>query len=140
MFFSHEVTIPANTTEVAPVNTVARITGGVITKVLFRPRPGHNGLLRCRVMYHEHQLFPATPGESLHGDTFPVDWEENELIESEPFELVLRAWNTDDTYAHTFDISFVVLPPEQTLGAIISKALGNIMSIFSPRRIFGGGV
>lgn len=139
MFYSYEITVPKSTAVTSPLDTLVRLTYGTITRVSFRPRPGHNGLCHCRVLYHEHQLFPTNRDADLHGDTFPIEWDENEEIFTEPFELKIRAWNIDDTYAHSFDVSFALMSPDDTLGAVLSRALSNIASIFSPRRIFGGG-
>lgn len=120
-------------------DTVAKLTFGVITKVSFRPRPGHAGLCHCVVLERNHKLWPVNEDDSLHGDTFPIEWEESHELAEAPYELLIRAWNLDDTYAHTFDISFAVVPKEATLSATITRALSDILRMLSPRRIFGGG-
>ena len=135
MLYSYEITVPITNTQANPLPTECKVTHGVITKVSFRPRPGHSGLLHCQVFYHEHQLFPTNRDHDLHGDTFPIEWEEYEELFTEPYLLVVRAWNDDDTYAHTFDISFAILPQKDTLAGTISRALSDMVSFFFPRSI-----
>lgn len=110
MFFSRAITVANTYTEANPLVTRIAVSHGVITRVSFRPRPGHSGLCHARVFYHEHQLFPVDRNQSLHGDTFPIEWDEYEELFTEPYELVIRSWNVDETYSHTFDISFTILP------------------------------
>ncbi len=131
MFYSLAVTVPANTTEAAPKETSVKVSHGVVTSVSFRPRPGHSGLCHVRVFYHEHQLWPVSRNEDLHGDTFPIEWNDYEEIFTPPYELMIRSWNEDDTYPHTFDLSFAILPeevvkPDSALMGGIRKFLGLV--------------
>ena len=131
MWYNTAIMVPKTTLVAAPVETVIRVTHGVITRVSFRPRPGHSGLCHVQVFYHEHQLWPVSRDETLHGDTFPIEWDDYEEIFTAPYELVVRAWNDDDTYAHTFDLGFALLPeavaaPQTGLLAGIKKFLGLV--------------
>lgn len=139
MLYTYTITVPKSTAKTSPVDTITKLTLGVITRVSFRPRPGHAGLCHCQVLQRNTVLWPVNPDDSLHGDTFPIEWDEHHEMTEAPYELTIRAWNLDDTYAHTFDISFAITELQFTLGAILSKALGDILRILSPRRIFGGG-
>jgi hypothetical protein len=91
------------------------------------------------VFYHEHQLWPVSREEDLHGDAFPIEWDEYEELFTPPYELVIKAWNEDDTYSHTFDISFAILPQKVVEPPNWSQVLKDLLGYFSPRRIFGGG-
>jgi len=139
MLYEKSITIPITATQANPEVEILRIAHGVITKIMVRPRPGHAGLAHCVIRHHEHQIAPSTENMTLHGDTFPIDWEESLEIDQPPYELKIVGWNEDDTYEHAFDIFVAMLPAEQTLAAKITKAISNLFSIFSPRRIFGGG-
>jgi len=138
MFFSNEITVPKNTAITAPVETVIPVTRGIIDKVGYRPRPGHAGLCHCRVYYHEHQIYPVSRDQDLHGDTFPIEWNDQEEIFTAPYTLVVRSWNDDDTYEHAFDISFSILDEQKTIGSVLSRAIIDLFSFLTPRRIFGG--
>uniref|UniRef100_A0A6H1ZQ95 Uncharacterized protein n=1 Tax=viral metagenome TaxID=1070528 RepID=A0A6H1ZQ95_9ZZZZ len=139
MLYSYEIAVPITYTEADPKLTTAKVSAGVITRVSFRPRPGHSGLLHCRVFYHEFQVFPINRGEDLHGDTFPIEWDEHIELGTQPYDLKIMAWNDDDTYSHTFDISFVVLPKAVLIPYSIATLFSQLLSMLSPKRIFSGG-
>lgn len=139
MFYSNEITVAASTTESSPSSTIVKASRGVIRKVIFQPRPGHNALLHVKVFYHEHQIAPVSRDEDLHGDTFPVEYEEYEELFIPPYELKVVAWNDDDTYAHTFDISFAILPQRVVEPPDLGRIFRDIVGLLSPRRMFGGG-
>lgn len=137
MLFTAEITVPANTTEDDPQYTTLKLSRGVITRVSYRPRPGHAGLVHVQVLYNEYQLIPASRGEDLHGDAYPIEWDEHEEINIEPYVLKIRSWNLDDSYEHSFDISFAVLPWSATLYGMIARALADVVRMISPSRILG---
>ena len=139
MFYSVEIAVPANTTEASPVETRITVSHGVVTRAAFRPRPGHSGLCHARVFYHDHQLWPVSREEDLHGDTFPIEWPEYEELFIPPYELVVRSWNDDDTYSHTFDLDFALLPERVAAPVNWGQVMRDIVSLLTPRRIFGGG-
>lgn len=128
MFYTKEITVSANTAEADADETSLPVSHGIITWISFRPRPGHVGLCHCQVFYHDIQICPFTRTEDLHGDTFPIEW--NEFIEvfTEPFELRIKSWNEDDTYDHTYDISFVILPKVAVLAVSIVEAIEKMLS------------
>jgi hypothetical protein len=135
MLYGGEVTVPKSTTQDDPVETTFELTYGVITRVMFYPRPGHAGLVHVQVDHWEHQIFPLDPEQDLHGDSHPIIWEEWYELFYSPFELKVRAWNDDDTYAHTFDIWFDVLPPEALPTYAFREALTSLYLIQNPREI-----
>lgn len=136
MFYSRSITIPANTSEAKAVETTIDLSHGVITRVIFRPRPGHASLLHCRVFHRRHQIFPDNADDDLHGDEFPVEWDEWYEMFEKPFTLTIFAWNDDDSYPHTFDIAFAVLPKFAALPYALARAFSDLVSLLSPKRIF----
>jgi len=139
MLFEASITIPANTASTDPEETMLRIAHGIITKIMVRPHPGHAALAHCVILHHEHQIAPSTEGMDFAGDTFPIDWEEYYECYQPPYELKIKGWNDDDTYEHTFDIFVAILPRKGIIATAVSDAISNILSIFSPKRIFTGG-
>lgn len=139
MFHTYEIEVAASTAETSPTITKVQLSHGVITRVSFRPRPGHAALCHCRVFYHDTQIAPADRDQDLHGDTFPIEWDDFIEIFARPYELRIVAWNEDDTYSHTFDISFALLSKWEVLPYAISRALSSIVGLISPRRVRGGG-
>lgn len=134
-FYSRSITIAANTLEANAVETVIDLSHGVITRVIFRPRPGHASLLHVRVFHRRHQIFPENADDDLHGDTFPLEWTEWYEMFEKPFTLTIFAWNEDDTYPHRFDIAFATLPKYAALPYALAKAFSEWISSLSPKRI-----
>ena len=139
MLFETSITIPKETLSTTPTVVILKIARGIISKIMVRPRPGHAALAHCVILHQEHQIAPSTENMDFAGDTFPIDWEEYYEVYQPPYELKIKGWNEDDTYPHTFDIFVAVLPRKGIIATAVSDAITNILSIFSPKRIFTGG-
>ena len=136
MLYSTTITVAPNTTYANAVEERIYLMHGVITKVIFRPRPGHASLLHCKVFHRRHQIFPSSGDDDLHGDTFPVEWEEWYEVPEKPFYLEIVSWNDDDTYSHTFDVYVAILPRKAIVALAIVDAIKSLFSTLSPKRIF----
>jgi hypothetical protein len=139
MLFEKSITIPITATQANPQVEILGIALGIITKIMVRPRPGHAALAHCVILYHEHQIAPSTESMDLHGDTFPIDWEEYYECYQPPYELKIKGWNDDDTYEHTFDIFVAILPRKAVLALAIVDAIRDLFSLNTIKRIFTGG-
>jgi len=146
MLFQAEITIAVGQTEANPQIMRMPIAKGIITKFMVRPRPGHGAVAHLVILHHEHQIAPSVqrqieaPGAALtlHGDTFPIDWEDYYECYQPPFELKLVGWNTSTRYSHTFDVFVAVLPRKAILAYQIVDALIGAFGMLSPKRIFTG--
>ena len=136
MLFEAQIAIPKNTTQASPTTEILKIAHGIITKIMVRPRPGHAGLAHLVILHHEHQIAPSTEDMSLHGDSWPIDWEEYYESYQPPYELKLKGWNEDDTYAHAFDVFVAILPRKAVLALAIVDAIKGAFGMLSPKRIF----
>jgi len=135
MLYQATITIPKNTTAANPTIVKMGIAKGIITKFMVRPRPGHSALAHLIIRHHEHQIAPSTELMELHGDNFPIDWEDYYESYQPPFELKLLGWNEDDTYPHTFDVFVAVLPRKAIVSLAIVDALKGAFSSMIPKRI-----
>ena len=138
MLFEGTITIPKNTSQGNPTVTTFGIAHGIITKIMVRPRPGHAGLAHLVILHHEHQIAPSTENMDLHGDNFPIDWEEYYESYQPPYFLKLEGWNDDDTYPHTFDVFVAILPRRAIVAFQVADAIKGLFSMLSPKRIFTG--
>jgi len=136
MLFQQDITILKNTTQTAPKEEILKIARGIITKIMVRPRPGHAALAHLVILHHEHQIAPSTENMELHGDTFPIDWEEYYESYQPPYELKLKGWNDDDTFPHTFSVYVVILPRKAILALAIVDAIKGMFGVLNPKRIF----
>jgi len=136
MLFQADITIPKSTTLANATTALLPIAHGIITKIMVRPRPGHAALAHLVILHHEHQIAPSTGSMDLHGDTFPIDWEEYYESYQPPYELKLKGWNDDDTYPHTFTVFVVILPRKAILALAIVDTFKGMLGMLSPKRIF----
>jgi hypothetical protein len=131
MLFECSITIPKATASTSPTAVILKVSAGVITKVMVRPRPGHSAVAHCVILHHEHQVWPSTETMEMHGDTFPIDWEEHYEIDQPPYELKIEGWNDSTLYSHTFDVYIAMLPtevinPEGALVTGLRRFLGMV--------------
>lgn len=136
MLFQATITIPKNTTSASPEEAILKIAHGIITKFMVRPRPGHAALGHLVILHHEHQIAPSTEGMELHGDTFPIDWEDYYESYQPPYELKLKGWNEDDTHPHTFDVYVAILPRKAIIALALVDAIKSLFGMLPPKRIF----
>lgn len=103
------------------------IQTGVITRIeVFMP-PGCQGLNHATVSHRLTQLLPFNPdgdaapdGETVRGDYF---WE---VKESHP-ELILRAWNEDDTFKHAATVRVNIMPKQVVAPYLVIKGLVDVL-------------
>jgi len=136
MLFKASITIPKNTTRANSTVVTFGIAHGIITKIMVRPRPGHHGLAHLIILHHEHQIAPSTEFMDLHGDAFPIDWEEYYESYQPPYLLKLEGWNDDDTYSHTFDVYVAILPRKAIVASAVIDTIKDLLGMLSPKRIF----
>lgn len=136
MFYSKSITVAPDTRPDAPDEVTIGLSHGVINKVIFRSRRGQSSLLHVKVFHGRHQVFPASGDDDLHGDGELLEWEEWLEITQKPFFLTISAWNDSQRYAHTFDIGINQIPKYAALPFAIAKAISEMVSTLSPKRIF----
>lgn len=139
MLFSKDITIPITATKASPTTVILPIAHGIITKIMVRPRAGHQNLAHCVILHHEHQIAPSTEGMDMHGEFFPLDWEEYYESYQPPYELKIKGWNDDETFAHTFTVYVVILPRKAVISLSIVDAIRDLFSLNTIKRIFTGG-
>ena len=113
MHYFFEVSVPANTPQDNAIKQILPLTSGVITTVLIYIPRGHVGLTNLQIYYHTAQLYPLNQGGSYRGNETPIQFTEYQPITVDPCELEAVAWNSDDTYDHSFFIGLAVLRPEE---------------------------
>lgn len=135
MFFDFMLTIPALTTEAAPVTQILKLTAGVIHRMEVSFPKGTRARVHCTLSYHEHQFIPTNPGGSLAWDGHTILVDEYYPLDKAPFEVKFRGWSDADTYAYDLAVRIGVLRKEVLLPS------AGIMA--APRRLLnlarGGG-
>jgi hypothetical protein len=114
--YEFDITTPANTTYENPLVTKCKLAKGIVTHVRIRGRYGSADQLRCSVWHFGSQLWPTNPDADFKCNQYPEEWGEYyELLES-PYELMVKTWNDDDTFAHKLTLSIVILPEDIVFG------------------------
>ena len=108
MFYSYDVTIPANTAESSPASQRCFLTVGKVTRLIVSFPPGCAGLVHVRILAGTHQVWPSNPDGSFRADGYAFEVTEDYSLEVARPELVVQAWNDDDTYSHTVTVAFGV--------------------------------
>ena len=111
--FFFEVTIPASTEEKIPYEKKLFLSYGVITGMEIVIPTGHAGTAHLQLFYHEFQLYPLSRGENYHGDNAETSFTDRFFLDSAPYELKARGWNSDIEHPHAFLVGIEILLPEQ---------------------------
>ena len=104
MIYSSSITTTADTAEKSIPDVVLKITSGLIWLMEVDFPPGCCGLLHVQIFDGSYQVLPATPGESLHGDSVTMRFDDLYFKQAAPFELKIRTWNEDDTWPHVTQV------------------------------------
>jgi hypothetical protein len=115
VFFDISFTIPANTAEATPQEQAVKLTHGIIHRVEIRFPSGCAGLTYLKIIHGLHQIYPTNPDGSFRDDDQPIGFNDYYEFFEEPYKLTLVGWNLDDTYNHTLEVRFGILPPEVLL-------------------------
>ena len=115
MLYSKQITVSANTTQANSSKSYFKVNKGIISNMWITFPPGCAGLVKIRIYHEGHPFLPVNRDNYIRGDNytfqFPVMFE---IIE-EPMRLTVEVWNEDDTYNHTIDILFLILPKSLVL-------------------------
>lgn len=131
MFYDYSFTVPANTTKTVPLEQEVYLPPGVIHRIELGFPGGCAGLVHITMRHGLNQLWPTNADGSFNTDDYTIVINEHYRIVTEPFILTLIGWNLDDTFEHTPEIRFGVLPmeviePEETFIQAFKKLLRRL--------------
>lgn len=124
MLYQAHLTIPANTLEIAKVETILKLPQGIINKVEVAFPPGCNALAHVQVYIKEHLVFPSSPDDSFAWDNYTEQWAEDFNLNEAPYELAFRGWNLDENYEHTITLRIAMLSNTNSMAAYLQKLIG----------------
>jgi len=116
--FQHRLTVPKNTAIATPYEYVMPLPIGRIQKLWVEMPAGCQGLVGLQVWRRVYQIFPLPEGQWFISDDTMVNFAFTHSVHNEPYEVILKAYNLDDTYQHQPWIAFEMtglkndLPPE----------------------------
>lgn len=112
MDFVYDLTIPAKTPANAPAELEIDVGAGVIHLVEIEEAPGCKGLVYAAVRQGLHQVWPTNPGGAYRSDGRVYSSPEHYPINPGDPLLVIQGWSLDETWPHTVQFRFSVLPEE----------------------------
>ena len=104
MIYSASITTDANTAKVDAVVTDIIVTKGLLWLVEVEFPSGCCGLAHIQIFDGSYQLFPASPGDSLHSEGAVLSYDDIYFKTAAPFVFSVKTWNLDDTWNHTLQI------------------------------------
>jgi len=110
VYYDVSFTIPANTTKAAPQEQDVKLTHGVVHRVEIGFPSGCAGLAHLQIRRGSHQVWPTNPQGSFNTDDYIIPIDDYYELFEEPYILTLVGWNLDDTYDHTLEVRFGILP------------------------------
>jgi hypothetical protein len=110
MLFDFDLTIPAATLAITPIETLAKLTRGKLTQIRLLFPPGPATLAHVVIRHNLHQLMPANPEGTVNFDdaviTSNLDYD---MVDS-PYELNMVGWSPNAVYSHTITCQFNLEP------------------------------
>lgn len=115
MFYEVSLNIPASTPPNNPANTTIRLTYGVIFRVEIQFWAGALGDVHVRILERGHQLWPTNVDEWFTGEDHVIEFDEQYMLDEEPFVLTIEGYNEDTVYPHEVVVRFGVRIMEKSL-------------------------
>jgi hypothetical protein len=109
MFYEYRLTVPANTPASAPLTLAVKLSPGRIIAMAVQIPLGCRGFVNAQIWQSLEVQWPSNPDSSISGDGVVVEWQESFDLDPTAPNLVLAAWNLDDSYAHTVTFRINVL-------------------------------
>lgn len=110
MFYEFDLTIPANTLAVSPVERSVFMDGGIIKQVEVQLPSGLRGMVFTVAWRGLHQVWPTNPDGKIKGDDARIVWGEDYDLTQPPHVILLRGWSPDTSYPHVVTWRFQVSP------------------------------
>ena len=120
MLFHKTLSVAANTLEKDASCVKVNVAPGLTDYVWVGFPPGCKGLVHVAICHLHWQVWPWTPGEYFAWDGYVFLFRDRYPITQPPFELMLKAWNEDDTYSHkvTFGVTIEPMAPMTEISAL----------------------
>lgn len=131
MLYVKEISTPITTYATSPKTTKLRIWKGVIHKIDVLIPAGHAGLAKLQIFIGGHIIMPTNEDGYISGDDTTVPGKFFIDLERDISTAIIKTWNTDDTFAHTFIVRISVLPRWILIPQImVTKAIEGLVGLF----------
>lgn len=100
MIYKIDIPVSANVAIKDATDTTMLLTSGRIKKVEIYFPWGCAGLVGLQIIRNTWQLAPITRGQWLKGNDLLLSHTYDYDLNVEPYELIIKSYNLDDTYQH----------------------------------------
>lgn len=121
MIYVADFTTPANTPRTSPVETLLRVTRGLVYRFELQFPAGALGLHHVWVQDGGAQIWPSSPHETFHPDRATISFDETYLKTAPPYEFIILSYNLDDTYAHAAQCRIGMVGQERLWGRFLGQ-------------------
>lgn len=111
------ITTPPNTTAAAPQSTNWTVGNGALDRVDIVIPPGHQALTGIQLQWGGRQLVPYDGAEFVQGDDDEITVELGVYVHTGI--VVVRTFNTDDTFPHSFILRGYVVDLAREAGLVL---------------------
>ena len=112
MIYSKYISTEIETYATKPLQTVLKVTRGLVYKIEIDFPPGPTGLLKVQIFDGGHQVWPSTPGEYFITDGYCISFDDTLLKLVAPFQFDIYTWNEDEKHAHGVTIRIGMVSSE----------------------------
>jgi len=110
MLFTWNVTVPANTLEIAPKEDILKLSAGVVTHIGVKFPAGCHGMVGVRLLRSEGQILPVPRGEWVTGDDEEAQAVYHIEFRKEVELLKFQGISPGTDYNHTISVRITILP------------------------------
>lgn len=110
MLYSRQIKFTHGKTEAEATKTPIKVNKGVIYQVWVDFPPGCAGLVKLRVYHEGHPFLPVNKDNYLRGNAYVYKLPVYHEVRESPSILIVEGWNEDDTYDHTIQVVFSIIP------------------------------
>ena len=104
MIYALSITTLKGVSEEQAAIGILPVTPGLLWLLEVDFPPGCCGLVHIQIFDGLYQVFPASPGQSFHGDNITIHLEDLYFKQAAPFEFRVVTWNEDTKWDHTLQV------------------------------------
>ena len=109
MLYEKDITVLTTHTEASKLNSIIKVTNGVIHYLGVSFPPGCANLVKVTINYGQHQIFPTNPDGQIKGDGINVQGKTFQPLLVPPYEIRVDGWNVGATYDHVVTVRLWML-------------------------------
>lgn len=112
MIYVVDITTPQGTLITAPMETVLKVSKGLVYKIDVEFPPGACGGHYVKILDGAYQVWPSNEHSYFHGDDEIISFEDMYIKSEPPYEFKIITYNTGDNYDHLVQVRIGLVTSE----------------------------